>query len=154
MDSVNFDSLSSPDRYKDLKEKLKSAMKELDAGLAFCRSIGAGYITYVIFIGRKFGSLAYDCLHGKDVKFDPNWRIHPSEIVLDLFSDFKIDRSEFCRRSGVDLVYINDFLDGKEPMTEGISIALNREIKEVDGVNFWMDLQELYDTDWGRKWQR
>ena len=138
----------------DISDKLRGAMKELDKSLAFSRSMGAGFVSYVIAIGHRFGELAYDCLHGKDVVFNPDWRVHPSEIALDCFADFGIDRSEFCNRSGVDLVYINDFFDGKEPMTEGIAIALNREIKDTDGVKFWMNLQELYDTDWGRRWQR
>jgi len=74
----------------------------------------------------------------------PRTPIHPGEHLAELLAELGIAAAEAARHLGVPVRRVTELLRGKAPITDDIAVRLAGWFGT--SVQFWMNLQTLYDV--------
>lgn len=74
--------------------------------------------------------------------------IHPGEFLQDYLEEYNITQVELAIRTGVSKKIINEIINGKNPITEAMSVKLSKIFPL--SVEYWLNLQAGYEADFAR----
>lgn len=75
--------------------------------------------------------------------FDPDWSVHPGEILLDELEERGMSQSELATRLGVSAKHVNRIIKGRA----GFSASFAVKLETVLGISakFWLNVQANHD---------
>ncbi|MFA6097414.1 MAG: HigA family addiction module antitoxin [Candidatus Paceibacterota bacterium] len=74
--------------------------------------------------------------------------IHPGEFLKDMLDECSITQLELAQRTDISKKIINDIVQGKNPITLATAFKLSKVFDL--SVEYWINLQNLYDSDKAR----
>ncbi len=81
-------------------------------------------------------------------QYIPNYAVHPGKILTEYFAARGMTQQEFASRAGIDLMEINAITACQAPITPKMALHLSQFIGH--SVNFWNNLERLYEADLNR----
>lgn len=79
-------------------------------------------------------------------KFKPGWKVHPGELVKELFEERHESVPNFCHIKQISYFYMMKLMAGRNSMTPKVAVALSDYFGTAP-ANFWMKLQKIYDEE-------
>ncbi len=79
----------------------------------------------------------------QETSFQPNWAIHPGEMLEEYLETLGVSQAEFARRADLTPKLVNTILKGHNPVESDTALALER----VTGIKayIWMGLQKEWE---------
>ena len=82
-----------------------------------------------------------------DLPFNPDWTVHPGELVEMFMDDLGLDKAEMARRMGVDVTFVEDLLAAREETA--IDNQTAHKLGNAFGMSkdFWLKAEAGYRSD-------
>jgi addiction module HigA family antidote len=77
--------------------------------------------------------------------FEPDWAVHPGELVEEFMEQDGISKQDFSEKTGWSMEFIEDLLSCNITITVIIAEKLSKAIGMK--TKFWLKAQEVYDSD-------
>lgn len=78
-----------------------------------------------------------------ETKFNPNYAIHPGELLQDEIEALGLTQKEVAEIAGVSKTIINEIIKGKRNINAEIAVRLEDVLESP--AKFWLKAQMLYD---------
>src|SRR5688572_5189936 len=78
------------------------------------------------------------------VKYAPDWRVHPGEILAELLAERGLSQADLVRATGYTAKHINRVIKGHNRINVHLAVCLEVAL-EKPSAQFWMNLQTAYD---------
>lgn len=76
--------------------------------------------------------------------FEPDWAVHPGEILLETLQHRGMSQVELHRQGGWSVKHINQVVRGKVNVTVAFAVMLEDVLKRPP-AQFWMNLQARWE---------
>ena len=83
-------------------------------------------------------------------KSDPNWRIHPGEILREEYlKPLKLSATALAKQLHVSAPTVNDIVRGRRAVTASVAVRLAKFFSTSEQL--WLNLQNAYDVSREKK---